>query len=479
MHSGSANWASSRSLPVVLVALLASLLTACGHQNAGEQARLHLHEAMTLMEQRELPSAMEQLKAAENLLPQAGDDRLAAQVLLRIAWLNAYGGAHDLALIYYDFALPHAERSADKGLLIDVLLGKAHAQRELGETEHAWQTNCQARLLRAHANSSQRSSICTNEAFHQLLHDSLEAARQSAEEALMLASDTASLGNAFALLSYIYEQQGQTDRLEKLLRKYNDSPNGQVNYHRLRLQYEYYKQRGDYRQALEAYTMMQQVEALMEGSKEQMSLMRVQEKFDREMNNREKAVQRLWYSLIIIVLLNVVLAMWWWFGRKQRRQFRQYQQEIARMRDEMGEKWRQISFLAQKEQPEVATLLSHSVADTKAGIDVLYNLVAGNNVSQYGKKEERAVEQVLWLVNEPLARLIDDCQAALTPKETFFCIMEHYGKDDHEKAAAFCCSEQAVRSTKSRLGKKFDIGRLRMPDHEQQEHQTNKTATDK
>jgi DNA-binding CsgD family transcriptional regulator len=39
--------------------------------------------------------------------------------------------------------------------------------------------------------------------------------------------------------------------------------------------------------------------------------------------------------------------------------------------------------------------------------------------------------------------------------------MEYYGKTDKQKARSFCCSEQAVRSTKSRLNKKMDINVLR------------------
>jgi hypothetical protein len=67
-------------------------------------------------------------------------------------------------------------------------------------------------------------------------------------------------------------------------------------------------------------------------------------------------------------------------------------------------------------------------------------------------------------VNPALASIIDDSPLPLTPKETFFCIMEHYGKTDAEKAASFCCSEQALRSTKSRLSKKIDIATLKNAD---------------
>jgi hypothetical protein len=70
---------------------------------------------------------------------------------------------------------------------------------------------------------------------------------------------------------------------------------------------------------------------------------------------------------------------------------------------------------------------------------------------------------VLWTIDRPLAIIMDNPVYALTPKETFFCIMEHSGKTDQQKAHSFCCSEQAVRSTKSRLGKKLDLHILQPP----------------
>jgi restriction endonuclease len=38
--------------------------------------------------------------------------------------------------------------------------------------------------------------------------------------------------------------------------------------------------------------------------------------------------------------------------------------------------------------------------------------------------------------------------------------MEYYGKNDKQKARCFCCSEQAIRSTKSRLNKKINLTSL-------------------
>ena len=101
------------------------------------------------------------------------------------------------------------------------------------------------------------------------------------------------------------------------------------------------------------------------------------------------------------------------------------------------------------------------IDEAKQGIDVLFAIINDQNISQMGKQEEQAALKTLPLVDETLSSLLTKVSSPLTPKETFFCIMEYYGKNDKQKARSFCCSEQAIRSTKSRLAKKIDIAILR------------------
>jgi hypothetical protein len=101
------------------------------------------------------------------------------------------------------------------------------------------------------------------------------------------------------------------------------------------------------------------------------------------------------------------------------------------------------------------------IKELKTGVDALNAILNHKNISQYGRIEQQAVLRALWMTDRRLASKLDDPDVTLTPKETFFCIMEHCGMSDREKADAFCSSEQAVRSTKSRLGKKLDIDALR------------------
>ena len=148
--------------------------------------------------------------------------------------------------------------------------------------------------------------------------------------------------------------------------------------------------------------------------------------------------QRRFFSAVIALLLLALASLGLWYIHHMRSLSRMYQQRISAVREP-----------------------SHDIGDAKAGIDVLFAIINDQNISQMGKQEEQAVLRTLPIIDTHLAALLGRTASPLTPKETFFCIMEYYGKSDHQKARSFCCSEQAIRSTKSRLGKKFDISTLR------------------
>ena len=163
------------------------------------------------------------------------------------------------------------------------------------------------------------------------------------------------------------------------------------------------------------------------------SVMDVQSQVERSKARHQQ--QALVVAIVVLVLLIAALAFW--YARRTRALARLYQQRIATVKQKL------------------------EISETKVGIDVLHAIINDHNISQMGKKEEQAVLKTLPVVDESLAETLGKATSPLTPKETFFCIMEYYGKNDRQKARSFCCSEQAIRSTKSRLGKKIDISVLR------------------
>ena len=163
------------------------------------------------------------------------------------------------------------------------------------------------------------------------------------------------------------------------------------------------------------------------------SVMDMQAQMEQAKAGRQQTV----YVVAIIVLMLLLGGLGYWYVRRTRALARLYEQRIATVRQKL------------------------EISETKVGIDVLHAIINDQNISQLGKREEQAVLKTLPVVDAALAEALSKATSALTPKETFFCIMEYYGKTDSQKARSFCCSEQAVRSTKSRLGKKMDISVLR------------------
>ena len=170
-------------------------------------------------------------------------------------------------------------------------------------------------------------------------------------------------------------------------------------------------------------------------------------------------------AIILLLFLSGGIALWYLHRMKSLREL--YQQRITLARQQLFSSPQQGT----SETPPILPCLGEGLCSSpkqgesagvlKLGFDVLYAIINDQNISQMGKREEQALLKVLPMVDANLCAILAKASSPLTPKETFFCLMEYYGKSDHQKALSFCCSDQAIRSTKSRLNKKLDIGQLR------------------
>ena len=239
-------------------------------------------------------------------------------------------------------------------------------------------------------------------AYQAMFADSLDKAEALAYRAFLQSNDSTVECGALALLCYVYYREGKQEQLQLLMKTI--SPETYVN------------------------------------------VMDVQMHVEQVKTGRD----RQYYTATIILLLLVSGIVCYWYIRRMRSLADLYQQRIDSVRHQLLSR--------QTATPPTAVL---PINEAKQGIDVLFAIINDQNISQMGKQEEQAVLKALPIVDAALATLLEKALAPLTPKETFFCIMEYYGKNDRQKAHSFCCSEQAVRSTKSRLSKKIDLAILR------------------
>ena len=245
------------------------------------------------------------------------------------------------------------------------------------------------------------AAIYQDLAYQAMFTDSLGKAETYAYRAYLLSNDSTMENGTVALLCYIYYQEGKQEQMQLLMQTI--APEAYVNVMNMQLQVEQVKASRD----------------------------------------------RQFYIVTIILLLLVSGAVCYWYIRRMRSLSAIYQQRIDNVRQELFNR-----------KSNVSTTIAFPIDEAKQGIDVLFAIINDQNISQMGKQEEQAVLKTLPMVDATLAALLDKASSPLTPKETFFCIMEYYGKNDRQKARSFCCSEQAIRSTKSRLSKKIDLAIL-------------------
>ena len=248
------------------------------------------------------------------------------------------------------------------------------------------------------------AAIYQEKAYQAMFDNVLHQAEQHAYRAFLLSSDSAFQADALSLLCYIYYREGKEEEMQMLMQTISPA----------------------------LYTNVMNVQSKVEQAK--------------------AGKQRHTFAIIVLLLLLALGAVAYWYVYRMKALSHLYQQRIDRVRESLPTS---ISSLEEREQaPEYEKI---EIGDAKTGIDVLFAIINDQNISQMGKHEEQAVLKTLPLIDATLSDLLSQATATLTHKETFFCIIEYFGKSDRQKSHSFCCSEQAIRSTKSRLNKKIDI----------------------
>jgi hypothetical protein len=239
----------------------------------------------------------------------------------------------------------------------------------------------------------------------QLISEALEAvgnhdlptAEQRAYSAAILSADSAEMADALTMLSLVYILEDKREKAEMVMAVL---PEGQTA-----------------------------------------EFVRLQQAANEQGRSHDRSVFVGFIGLLVAVIVG---GLWW--ARRRKAAF-------ERKVDELME-----SMAVETDEPEQPAAIRADIVRTKQGVDVLYAILHNENISQMGKREQLAVTETLHIVDPTLAGIVSSVE--LTPKETFYCIMQYYGKTEQQKAQCFCCTEQALRSTKSRLGKKLDLSRL-------------------
>lgn len=447
--------------------------------NAEWDVQHHLDSAIEYIDHQRYEQAMVQLKEAEKLLPIIDDDSLGYRVCIYIGWINDQAGAYNTALDYEQMAKIYADSTRNTHCIVNALVHQVTTLNNMGHDDEGKRINNIAMRYFNEADADQQSAILRNRAYYQMLSDSLDNAEQLAYRAAMIAEDSTAMGNALSLLCRINMRLGQEEEAQMLMSMIPMTENLTLRYNRLQNQSELLERQGDLKGALMAQKMLLQMNDSLAKQRAELDIMRVQNQFDQQWHKRRTAERGYKMSILIIVLLLLIGALIYLYHRRSQGLHRQFQKRLDDVRSEMNQllstrnarisdlkaalddSIKEIDSMKQRIPSSYGADEAYArIAQLKRGVDVINAMLEGKNISQFGKLEQQAAEEALLTINHQLAAGLATARQTLTPKETFFCIMEHYGRTDQEKAEAFCCTEQALRSTKSRLIKKINLAVL-------------------
>ena len=261
--------------------------------------------------------------------------------------------------------------------------------------------------------------------------------------------------------AFVYNQMGKRDSaLNSLLKAEKYKP---------RIRKDQEKRIEEMRQHIKKH----QIVAISPGK--DVEIVQLQDLYEVALAQRKALELKLYIAYLLLALILVSIGITIWFRRQMRQQLRFYrlqQQEtehniqltlrrkdatIDEMKAEIDSKLDELNQLRDSIKAHSKNIkTSDSIEQIKLGIDTLHTILKGGNLSQMGKREQQALNIIMPNYDYELSYILNNPRFALTPKECFYYVMEHYEIEDELKAQAFCCTSQAIRSIKSRLRKKLE-----------------------
>ena len=261
--------------------------------------------------------------------------------------------------------------------------------------------------------------------------------------------------------AFVYNQMGKRDSaLNSLLKAEKYKP---------RIRKDQEKRIEEMRQHIKKH----QIVAISPGK--DVEIVQLQDLYEVALAQRKALELKLYITYLLLALILVSIGITIWFRRRMRQQLQFYrlqQQEtehniqltlrrknatIDEMKAEIDNKLDELNQLRDSIKAHNKNIkTSDSIEQIKLGIDTLYTILKGGNLSQMGKREQQALNMIMPNYDYELSYILNNPRFALTPKECFYYVMEHYEIEDELKAQAFCCTSQAIRSIKSRLRKKLE-----------------------
>ena len=290
-----------------------------------------------------------------------------------------------------------------------------------------------------------------------LLHTDTAMARQYLEESLDIMPTSA----AYANLGTLAAQHGDTARATRMWREaLAIVPDLQSEVSVLKTIYAYRTEHHQWHEANITAAQLLHLADSVERARPENNVKAIQAEFERMTisHNYERKITASLVAIITLALLAIIVVLYSLYRNYKARAARvtdqllikSYETQLDELKRMAGDKTKEIEQLTRKRDQ----LMEKHRDSLKLGLQRYNEAMAGQTTVLWRKHDFESFVTYYSLVDVQFVASLESDYDGLSPKQKFFLIMEHAGKDDVEIQNALGVAEVTMRSIRSRIGKK-------------------------
>ena len=431
-------------------------------------ARTYYYMGAVQSEQGKTGEAVENLKQAELLAADVGDQLLRSKICNRLEDINFTAGDYPTALRYAKEAVACCEGLNNPKLLVEDYEVLAVAYHHVGKTDSALYYFEQCIPLIASVSREEQAHVLANLGVYYKNLGSV----QKAEELLRRSLDIEPHGFAYRSLAGLYADRGDMKQAEEMYVKALEvARRSDTRISTLQAFRELKMQQGDYRRANDLANEIAQLKDSVDQKRREDNVERQQQLFDKRVEHEQLETGRrtawLW-SGVLLAVLAVGAGLSYQRKRHSESKLQALQRQMAQqLMDSMASDNRksrgQLQYanerLTQLEQAQEDTLermKKNYVQQLSHGCVLYEQFMAGGNTKNWYKRDYQDFETYYCIRDIPFSVVLQEGYSLLTPQQRFTLIMSHLGKSDEEISEMMGLTDAAWRTMQSRMKKKIN-----------------------
>ena len=445
-------------------------------------ARTYYYMGAVQSEQGKTGEAVENLKQAELLAADVGDQLLRSKICNRLEDINFTAGDYPTALRYAKEAVACCRGLNNPKLLVEDYEVLAVAYHHVGKTDSALYYFEQCIPLIASVSKEEQAHVLANLGVYYKNLGSV----QKAEELLRRSLGIEPHGFAYRSLAGLYAERGDTKQAEQMYVKALEvARRSDTRISTLQSYRELKMQQGDYRRANDLASEIAQLKDSVDRQRREDNVERQQQQFDKRVEHEQLETGTAWlWSGVLLAVLAVGAGLSYQRKRHSESKLQALQRQMAenaqaiekvkeeaartqqlmdsmasdnrRSRGQLQYANERLTQLEQAQEDTLERMKKNYVQQLSHGCVLYEQFMAGGNTKNWYKRDYQDFETYYCIRDIPFSVVLQEGYSLLSPQQRFTLIMSHLGKSDEEIREMMGLTDAAWRTMQSRMKKKIN-----------------------